>query len=82
MRGGDLITLTFRVAAVVNGVIGHCRAERWAVPMQDFRTKSIVGGQDQLEAPQALGVLIALSLRSPISANRGVGDGDGGAPPI
>ena len=39
-HGGDLITLTFRVAAVVNGVIGHCRAERWAVPKQDFRTKS------------------------------------------
>ena len=36
-HGGDLISLTFRVAAVVNGVIGvigHCRAERWQV--QDF----------------------------------------------
>ena len=49
-HGGDLITLTFRVAAVllvVSGVIGHCQAERWAVPMGDFGTKSIVGGRDQ-----------------------------------
>ena len=88
-HGGDLISLTFRVAAVVNGVIGVIIAglKGGGAGAGFWDKKPIVGGQDQTP----LGT-IGTTAWSPILANRGlgrgpapvlrqIGGGDGGRPP-